>query len=936
MSQLKQLANSGQSIWYDYIQRSLITTGELQKLIDDGLRGITSNPTIFEKAIAGSSDYDSALNDLVKANKSIDEIYEALVLEDIGRTADLFRDVYETTAGLDGYVSLEVNPGLAYDADGTIKEAVRLFTTLKRPNVMIKVPATQQGMTAITELISHGINVNATLMFSMDHYLNVTNAYLTGLERLLENGGDLIKVASVASFFVSRVDTAVDKTLEELGNKELQGKIAVANSKLVYQKFLEIFNGPRWETLANHGARVQRVLWASTSTKNPNYPDTLYVNNLIGKNTVNTLPPATLTAFRDHGKISATIDQGLQEAKAQISKLSELGIDLNAITEKLQKDGVAAFADSFQKLLNAITEKRDQLLLDKRKLIMNLTDYQSTIDASLEKLNNERIIHRIWKHDHTVWKPEPTEITNRLGWLHSPEMMLENRNDIQTFVDEVKSAGFANALLLGMGGSSLAPEVFRKIFGVKEGYLDLAVLDSTNPCAVLKYAKNLAPEKTLYIASTKSGGTVETLSFMKYFYNQTLNKVGQQKVGNHFIAITDPGSGLEVLAKELNFRRIFLNDPNIGGRYSVLSQFGLLPAALIGVDLKILLDRALQMVCNCEGCNYPVDGDNSSAILGTMLGTMARKGRDKLTFIISPAIKPFEVWIEQLIAESTGKEGVGILPVVGESILEPNDYADDRLFIYLKLSGDNSHDEPVKKLVDYGYPVAQINLRDKYDLGGEFFRWEMATAVAGYFLKINPFDQPNVEAAKVLARDMVAAYQQVGKLPEQQPSLQLNNVSVFSDGKANSLEESLQGFLERVNSGERTGSGRSYVAIQAFIHATDQTNEALHELRTTIQKKFQLATTVGYGPRFLHSTGQLHKGDAGNGLFIQITEAHSEDIPIPDNAGEEFSSITFGTLALAQALGDGQALLDAKRNVIRFHFSKDTVSGIRRLTEALS
>lgn len=934
MSKLIELANLGQSIWLDYISRSFITTGELQKLIDEGLRGITSNPTILEKAIADSSDYDSSLKDLIIANQTVHEIYEALVLEDIGETADLFRPVYETTYGLDGYVSLEVNPSLAYHTEGTIQDAIRLFTTLKRPNIMIKVPATMEGIPAISELISHGININATLMFGMEHYLNVTDAYLTGLEWLLEGGGDLTKVASVASFFVSRVDTAVDKALKEIGNQDLQGKIAIANSRLVYQKFLEIFNGPRWEKLAAHGARVQRVLWASTSTKNPNYPDTLYVDELIGKDTVNTLPPATLTAFQNHGKVAVTIDKRVQEAKAQIHKLSKLGINFTAITDKLQAAGVIAFSESFDNLMKVITEKRNQLL-SKKKFILNLNNYQTLVETSIEQLKKERIIQRIWQHDYTVWKPEPTEITNRLGWLHSPTDLMAHLDDLQTFVNEIRSEGFTQALLLGMGGSSLAPEVFRKMFGVKDGYLNLAILDSTVPEAILSYANQFDPKKTLYIVSTKSGSTIETLSFMKFFYNQTLKRVGKEEIGNHFIAITDAGSGLETLAKELKFRRIFRSDPNVGGRYSALTHFGLVPAALLGIDLKKLLERAQSIAQKCKGYRELSDGDNPGALLGAILGELALQGRDKVTFITSRKLEPFGVWLEQLIAESTGKEGVGIVPIIDETVSQPEAYANDVIFIHLQLKGDTSADAIIHSLIEHGHPVVQVNLNDCYDLGGEFFRWEMATAIAVYFLKINPFDQPNVESAKILARKMVAAYQKSGHLPEPAATLQLDNLSIFTEDEVKSLKKSLQKFLAKANPGTDGGKGRSYVAIQAFIHSTEKTDRALQEFRAIIQKKHRLATTIGFGPRFLHSTGQLHKGDAGNGLFIQLTETPSEDISIPDKAGEDFSSITFGVLALAQALGDRQALLDAGRRIIRFHFNNDTVNGIKQLIEAL-
>ena len=368
MTKLIELGKLGQSVWFDYIRRSLITLGELQALIDKGVRGITSNPAIFEKAIAGSSDYDEAIRALIKNEKSIDEIYESLAIEDISMAADLLRNIYDSSNGKDGYVSLEVNPHLANETEKTIAEAIRLYETLNRPNVMIKVPATPAGIPAITELIGAGVNVNVTLIFGLENYKAVAEAYLAGLEELLSSGPSVKgghpvdRVASVASFFVSRVDSAVDKALEEKNVNELQGKIAVANSKIAYAEFKKIFNGPRWEQLENKGARVQRVLWASTGAKNPDYPDTIYVDELIGPDTVNTLPPATVDNFMDHGRVAETLTRGVAEAQQQLAKLAELGIDFNAITQQLQDDGVVAFAKPFDALMQSIAAKRNRLM----------------------------------------------------------------------------------------------------------------------------------------------------------------------------------------------------------------------------------------------------------------------------------------------------------------------------------------------------------------------------------------------------------------------------------------------------------------------------------------------------------------------------------------------------------------------------------------------
>jgi transaldolase/glucose-6-phosphate isomerase len=923
MTKLEQLADLGQAIWLDFIRRSLITSGELQSLVDEGLCGMTSNPTIFEKAISGSDDYDEDMRRLVADGASVMEIYEVLAFDDICAAADVLRPVYDRTAGTDGYVSLEVNPNLAHSTEGTIAEARRLFATLDRPNVMIKVPATPEGIPAIATLIGEGINVNVTLIFSLDHYRAAAEAYLAGLETLAARGGDLFRVASVASFFVSRIDTAVDRALDSLGPSaiaqggsptveppSLKGKIAIASAKVAYALFHEIFAGPRWEALALRGARYQRPLWASTGTKNPAYSDTLYVDSLIGPNTVNTLPPATLEAFREHGTVARTLEAGLEEVQQQLARLADLGIDLEAITQKLQDDGVASFAGSFESLMDGIAEKREQVLSSRRGGTAALGRYQAAVDAALAEMAEDEILARIWDHDFTVWKPEPTEITNRLNWLHIAQTMLDSVDCLESLVDGIQEEGYTDVLLLGMGGSSLAAEVFSQVLAKSEGSLRLAVLDSTDPGAVLAHAERLDPAHSLFVVAIKSGSTTETLSFFKFFYNWTVAALGADEAGEHFVAITDPGSKLADLAERVGFRETFLNDPNVGGRYSALSFFGLAPAALVGVDIPRLLDRALDVADACE--SWVEASDNPAAWLGAILGELAKAGRDKATFVTSPQLGNFGDWLEQLIAESTGKEGKGIVPVVGEPLGTPAVYGDDRLFIYLRLEGDETHDAAVDALKSAGQPVVRLHLNDLYDLGGQFFLWELATAVAGYRLGINPFDQPNVEAAKVLARQMVAAYSKTGALPEDEP--------------APLTAEALDEFLAQARPGD-------YIALQAYVEPTAETGAELAALRTRLRDRLKLATTAGYGPRFLHSTGQLHKGDAGHGLFVQFTSDAARDVPIPDEAGQPHSAMTFGVLKMAQALGDKQALLDARRRVIRFHLGTDVSSGLKLLAE---
>jgi transaldolase/glucose-6-phosphate isomerase len=564
---------------------------------------------------------------------------------------------------------------------------------------------------------------------------------------------------------------------------------------------------------------------------------------------------------------------------------------------------------------------------------VNLGEYKQAVDAALQRMSEQRVIRRIWSHDHTVWKPEPAEISNRLGWLRIAEASKQGVDRLTGLTDELRAGGYRRAVLLGMGGSSLAPEVFAKTFGPARGYLDVSVIDSTDPGFILSFAEDLDFATTVFIVSTKSGGTVETLSFFKYFYNRTVEAVGVEKAGEHFLAITDPGSKLADLAGEYKFRDTFLNDPNIGGRYSALSYFGLVPAALLGIDLGRLLERAIEAACGCGdpdcsggkavGSTAGADATDPCALLGAVLGRLASgddagslgegSRRDKLTIFTSPELESFGDWVEQLIAESTGKEGRGIVPVIGEPPGEPEVYGRDRLFVQLRLKGAENPDAGLKALEQAGHPVVRFELRDLYDLGFQFFLWEMATAVVGHLLEINPFDQPNVESAKVRAREMMSAYSETGTLPDDRAEAPEGRV----------LEE----FLSQAGPGD-------YVAIQAYVHPCAGTTELLQRLRTRIRARYRVATTLGYGPRFLHSTGQLHKGGRGAGLFVQFTNKPQRDAPIPDTAGQQKSAVSFGVLEMAQALGDKQALKDNQRRVIRIHLGTDVPGDLERLLTA--
>jgi glucose-6-phosphate isomerase len=550
--------------------------------------------------------------------------------------------------------------------------------------------------------------------------------------------------------------------------------------------------------------------------------------------------------------------------------------------------------------------------------------HQAAVDTALDEIRAQKIVERIWAHDHTVWKPKPAEISNRLGWLDIADRLAGNLSQVEALVEAVRASGYTHAVLLGMGGSSLAPEVLRKTFGVGDGFCDLSVVDTTDPQAILDQTARLNLSKTLFIVSTKSGGTVETLSFFKYFFKQIVSAVGAGHAGEHFVAITDPGSSLLKLAGQFGFRDTFVNDPNIGGRYSALSYFGLVPAALCGADIRTLLHRAIAESSECKSGVSLCGGVR----LGAIMGELVRAGRDKITILCSPAIASFGDWVEQLVAESTGKDGKGIVPVVGETVGPLNVFGDDRLFAYLHLEGDTSLDAAVQALEDAGHPVIRLSLADRYDIGRQFFLWEMATVVAGYRLGINPYDQPNVEAAKVLAREMVGSYISTGELPSLNPEFKSDGVEVYTDLGGDTLPTALHALLAAAKPG-------AYICLQAYVQMTPAADTALNALRMRLRDTTRLATTAGYGPRFLHSTGQLHKGDAGKGLFIQLTGHDEDDADIPDEPGSKTTSMSFGVLKEAQALGDRQALVDAGRQIIRFDLGSDVIGGIKKLSDAV-
>ena len=937
---IRKVQDFGQSIWYDNISRELVSSGELARLIsDDGILGVTSNPAIFEKAIGGSSDYDQSIEELVA--QGVGEavtLFEHLAIADIQMGTDALRGVYDDTNRVDGYVSLEVSPYLANDTEGTVDEARRLWKAVDRENLLVKVPATPAGVPAIAQLIGEGININVTLLFSVESYQAVADAYMEGLETLAANGGDISRVASVASFFVSRIDAMADAQLSQLLESEqdpgkratlegLMSKVAIANAVMAYAHFDEVVAGDRWKALAAKNAMPQRVLWASTGTKSPDLSKTLYVDSLIGNLTVNTVPTATLDAFRVSGTASDALGSDKQssiaDARKVLSDLEQAGVSLKQITDELLPKGCQLFSDAFDTLLAAVAGKREAALGNRlAQLDAKLGESAEAVSNESDRWRADGNVRRLWDGDASLWSNE--DEAKWLGWLPVLDSWKDNLTSLLSIATRVKDEKIAHVVVMGMGGSSLCPDVLSRTFGPATGYPEVLVLDSTVPSQIAAVESKIDLTKTLFVVPSKSGGTIEPNTFKAYFWDKVEAALGGSGAETRFVAITDPGTKLDEQAKRENFSSIAYGIPSIGGRFSALSAFGMLPAACLGIDVEDFLARTQLMVDSCSRSVPPVR--NPGVTLGIILGSLAKQGRDKLTLVTSPAIGTLGAWIEQLIAESTGKQDRGIVPVDGERLAAPDQYGEDRLFVYIRLAGDAcpDQDKGVAALEAAGHPVVRLELADKRDLGQEFFRWQVATAVAGSILEINAFNQPDVEAAKIAANSLMDAYEKTGSLPEETAIFEADGISVYADARnakavsGDDLDAIVASHLSRIGRGD-------YFAINAYVEMNSSHDEPLQALRNEVRDHYKVATTLGYGPRFLHSTGQLHKGGPNRGVFLQVTADDADDLAIP---GQKY---TFSVLKSAQAQGDLEVLAGRERRALRIHLGADVRAGLDQL-----
>lgn len=919
LEQYKKFQEIGQSLWLDSISRDMILNGHLLNLIEKyDITGVTSNPTIFENAILSTTSYDNSVQLAAKRFSRIEDIVYSLMIEDIQRACDLLKPVFEKTKGEDGYVSLEIPPTIE-KASHMISCAEKIWERIGRDNLMIKIPATEDGIIAEKELLKKGVNVNMTLIFSPQMYSKVADAYIAAIKWRVDNKMESHPF-SVASFFVSRIDTEVSKILSQLVSTTsdidkkneidmLKGKAAISVALIAYEIYLnKFFFSEEFKRYNSLGIKPQKLLWASTSTKDASLRDTLYVDELCLSHTINTLPPQTLYAFFEHGKINThSIELRIFQAKEIYSKLERLGVSWQDVFERLLSEGIKRFIDSYNNILRAV-EKKLQLNSDKE---LTMQVYNASLEKILSKTKKSNFIKRLFQKDPTLWKDDPSslkQIKNSLGWIEIPLKMKDKIEEIVRFRDEIINDGFKYAVLLGMGGSSLASEVIVDIFG-QHKKIKLFVLDSTNPDWIWRISSKIDLKKTLFIVSSKSGTTLETISHFKYFYAQ-LKKITKNP-GKNFIAITDKDTPLHQTAIKKRFRRIFINPSDIGGRFSALSYFGLVPGVFTQAELSKLIDKATQAIKELEEKNSP------AIILGCFLGKTYLSNKDKLTIIIPKKLERFGLWLEQLIAESTGKEGKGLLPIINTQIYDPSSYSDDRSFVILSLKNIEQDEERIKKLIEAGHPVLRIYLNEIYDIAKEFYRWKIATALCGHIMKINPFDQPDVQFTKDFTRKLLK-----DKKLSIKPDIKTKNWEIYLSNISNGREESIS--WEILKNIPEDG----YLALCGYIDETPTNNAIFEKLKLLANEKAGITFISVYGPRYLHSIGQLFKGGRNNGVFIILTYQSKKDIKI---VGEDLS---FRRICISQAKGDFLAMKEKGRRCILV-YDKQQPSFLRYMIKEL-
>lgn len=922
---LHDLERHGQVVWLSYLRRNLLVDRNFRRLIEEyAVSGVSFDAGLFAHAISGSQEYRAAIERLRARGLSPERILDDLLIEDVCLAAAALREA--RPAELGGWVAVGVPPRHRVSVDAIVSWVALLEEATGSDRVLVKLPASAAGLRAVEGVLAAGHSVYVDQIFGLQQLERTLESHARGLGLRLASGGDFESVRFVAAMHLLRIDVAVDELLrdrrrEAVGDPDmvesLHGRAAIALGKLAWRRLREWDGEARQAELTAKGARPAWLAWEGTRTLSPARRDVEYLEELIGPRTISVVSRLALGAFRDHGETGATVGRQHEEAREIVDDLRSVGVDPDVLADDLQEAATATREAGGVRMLAALAPDATPG--------PRMTIEPGELDARVEDLEREAdrlgLARRLWERDPTLWPvgvEDPARIRDRLGWLGLPESMSEEALPV---LGSRTGDGDSpvSVILLGMGGSSLGAEACRLAFGKRR----FVVLDTTVPAGVAAVAARADAAGAIFVVASKSGTTIETRALADYFWE----RADDEDRGSRWVAITDPGTPLHELARRRGFQRVWLNPPDVGGRYSVLSYFGLVPMALMGVDIGQVMASATRMAV-VSGAEIAA-AHNPAIRLGLLLTAALDEGRDKLTLLTSPRLAGLADWIEQLVAESTGKQGRGLVPVSREPLGAPESYGNDRLFVQLCLEDDvedSAQEEVLRRGQSAGAPVVRIRLADPHELGGEFLRWQLAVATCGALAGFDPFDEPDVSGAKVRTRELLAARDTTLEHPD--PPLAENKlISLHGDGERLGVPDRITEPAEVLRACLRGLEPPEYLAIQAFLSPEEETWHALQGLRALIRDRTGMAATAAWGPRFLHSTGQLHKGGGDRGVFLQLTSAVSGDLAIP---GHDYS---FGTLARAQALGDYRTLRDAGRRVLQVHFGGSTEAGLATLLD---
>lgn len=911
MNRLKQLRAAGQSVWLDSAGLEAIKNQELRKLIEyEAVSGISIGLHTVMNAIVHGYGNDIQLQGFLKEFPDSEPatLFEFFVARYVQDAADMLKPVHQRTDGRDGYVSVEIPPLCAYHTVDTINECKRLWSRINRPNVMVKVPATREGIPAIETLLTDGINVNCALMFTPAHYEAVSHAFI----RSLGHSRHPSQLASVAGFQINKIDNKIDGLLSDPRYKHvrhLKSKTGIALARIVYHRFRQVFEGT--DLPSNY--RIQKLLWDGIEVFN-SPRDFLYIENLTGIDTVIAFSPRVLKHFRKQGTVNLnTISRKLEESKRHLQELAACGLSLNDLLLELQRECLAESKIIFEKLLVEIEKKAARFTgknLSRQTIILN--GLEEVVGVRMKRWEVDHFSRRFWGKDPSLWFQDVRDgMLNQFGWLDLAEANPVQASSLMEFAESVRKDNYTEIVLAGVGGSSLASKIYCDVVNDIPGRIPFYFLDSIHPDTIRALSKSISFAKSLFIIVSKSGNTEETFALFKYFWHR-LPELEHLK-GRQFIAITDENSQLDSLAKEKGFLKIFNTPTDVGSRFGSLSVLGTLPAALMGVDI-VELQLVAQRFARCCGSSVP-ETENPALLLGATIGECCVQGKNKLSIHASSSLKVFPEWIEHLIAESTGKEGTGIIPLIAEDRLNLEEYGNDRFFVIITLRDDDCTelDHFARSLIAARKPVIAIALDSRMQIGQEIFRWQMAVAAAASIIHVHPFNKPDVE----LTRHYTSNIMKVDSSPTDRSTLL----------PAHSINDSL---VERVLGDWLNGiKSGDYLVLLAYLSRTTELKTVLYDLKNILEKYFKIPVCLKFGPQYLHCTGQLYKGGPKTGYFLQLIDNPEIDLPVPE---EPYS---FGKLIRAQGIGDFRALKGKKQAVFRLELGSDTYNSLVKLRECL-